>query len=345
MSNISRRRFNRIMVLGGLSVVSAPSLLAAVGPGTGEAGDRLYDIAFSSWCFHLPLWRGELKAQGLPGIARDLGVDALEWTAKTFRDLKGGSEMMYQVPPERYFHTLRKAADDAGVQNKVINVGGPFFLASGDDAIQQQALDFIMQYVEPARILGCDTLRTELYYDGERVPGWEQEAGQQAAEGVQRLLEKTADSGLVINVENHHGISSYPEWLASLVRTVDSPRFALTVDTNNFRVDQDNPYDQDPSALPEYVDRYEGLRTLMPFANWVSAKCYAFDSTGYEIAMDYPRIVEIILASGYRGYISVEYEGAGDPKEGVRQSVEMFRALRRHFAVKAEGMSFAGPGR
>lgn len=127
-----------------------------------------------------------MKAQALPGIARDLGVDTLEWTAKTFRDLKGGCEVMYQDPP----------------------------------------------------------------------------------------------------------------------------------------------------VLPEYVDRYEGLRTLMPFANWVSAKCYAFDSTGYEISMDYPRIIDIILASGYRRYISVEYEGAGDPMEGVRESVAMLRTLRSHFMVK-----------
>jgi sugar phosphate isomerase/epimerase len=339
MSNISRRRFNQIMGIGGLSALSTSSLLAAVASGNEEAEDPIYDIAFSSWCFHLPLWRGELKAQALPGIARDLGVDALEWTAKTFRDLKGGREVMYQVPPEGYFHTLREAADDAGVQNKVINVGGPFFLASGDDTARQQALDFIMQYVEPAQILGTDILRTELYYDGDRGPGWEQEALERAAEGVRRLLEKTANSGLKINVENHHGISSHPEWLASLVETVDSPRFALTVDTNNFRVDQDNPYNQDPSALPEYVDRYEGLRTLMPFANWVSAKCYAFDSTGYEISMDYPRIVDIILAGGYRGYISVEYEGADDPMDGVRQSVDMFKALRSHFTVSAERLS------
>jgi sugar phosphate isomerase/epimerase len=311
--------------------LSTGSLLAAAASAEAAAGDPLYDIAFSSWCFHLPLWRGELKAQALPGIARELGVDTLEWTAKTFRDLSGGREVMYQAPPERYFHNLRQAADDAGVQNKVMNVGGPFFLASADDAVQQQALDYIMQYVEPAQVIGCDILRTELYYDGDRTPGWQQEAGARAAEGVQRLLEKTKDTGLAINVENHHGISSQPEWLAGLVKAVDSTRFALTADTNNFRVDQDNPYDQDSSALPEYVDRYEGLRTLMPFANWVSAKCYAFDSTGYEVSMQYPAILDIILASGYRGYISVEYEGAGDPMEGVRQGVEMFKALRSHF--------------
>ena len=332
MNNVSRRRFNQILGLGGLSALTAPSALAAIGSGQPSADAPLYDIAFSSWCFHMPLWRGELQAHELPGIARDLDVDALEWTAKTFRALKGGRELMYQAPPAQFFRTLREAADDAGVQSRVMNVGGPYFLASGDPAVQAKALDFMMQYVEPAQTLGCNILRAELYYDGERRPGWEQHAGARAAEGVLKLLEKTRDSGLIINVENHHGISSHPDWLASLVETVDSPRFGLTVDTNNFRVDQDNPYQQDSSSLPEYVDRYEGIRTLMPYANWVSAKCYAFDSTGYEVSMDYPRIIDIILASGYRGHISVEYEGDGPPLEGVRQSVEMLRALRAHFA-------------
>ncbi len=332
MGTISRRQFNRVLGFAGLSALSMSSLPAAPVSAVGAPSAPLYRIAFSSWCFHMPLWRGELQAQALPGIARELGVDALEWTAKTFRDLKGGRELMYRAPPEPFFHSLREAADEAGIENKVTNVGGPFFLASRDAAVQQQALDFVMQYVEPAQILGSDILRVELYYDGERKPGWERDALQRAAGGIHRLLELTRDSGLLINVENHHGISSRPEWLAGLVETVDSPRFGLTVDTNNFRVDQDNPYAQDSSSLPEYVDRYLGLETLMPFASWVSAKCYAFDATGYEISMDYPRILEIILAAGYRGYISVEYEGAGDPLGGVRQGVNMLEALRPHFA-------------
>lgn len=342
MSNIGRRRFNQMMAIGGLSALSASPVLAAIASREEKTLSPLFDLAFSSWCFHLPLWRGELKAEALPGMARDLGVDALEWTAKTFRDLKGGRETMYQAPSEPFFHTLRESADDAGIQNKVMNVGGPFFLASGDRAVQQKALDFVMQYVAPARILGCNILRVELYYDGERASGWKQRASEQAAEGVQRLLDMTRDSDLIINVENHHGISSQPDWLASLVKAVDSPRFGLTVDTNNFRVDQDNPYQQDPSSLPEYVDRYEGLRTLMPFATWVSAKCYAFDSTGHEVSMDYPRILDIILASGYREYLSVEYEGAGNPLEGVRKSVDMLKVLRSHFTATENNQAHIG---
>jgi L-ribulose-5-phosphate 3-epimerase len=279
----------------------------------------------------MPLWRGEMKARELPEIARSLEVNALEWTAKTFRDLRGGQDAMYKAPPTAFFQELRLASDNAGISNKVLNVGGPFFLAGVTDAEQQKALAYIMQYVEPAQMLGCEILRTELYFDGEHKPGWEQEAKKRALDGLHALLDKTEGSGLVINIENHHGISSQPEWLVELFKSVDNARFGLTVDTNNFRIDQHNPYNRDMESFPQYVDRYRGLDMLMPLANWLSAKFYAFDSTGYEISMNYPRIMEIVFNSGYTGFISIEYEGAGDPLEGVRQSVEMLRKMRTHY--------------
>jgi L-ribulose-5-phosphate 3-epimerase len=331
MTTYSRREVNRLLAAGLASAWSASSLAVPAATGLGQSSKLAYRIAFSSWCFHMQLWRGEMKARDLPGVARELGIDALEWTAKTFRSLEGGQALMFEAPPPDFFHSLRTASDDAGVSTKVFNVGGPFFLASGDKRQQQKALDFVLQYVEPAGILGADILRTELYFDGERKPGWQQQAMHNAVDGIHTLLEKTEGTGLTINVENHHGISSQPEWLADLVKAVDHSRFGLTVDTNNFRVDQDNPYDQDPNSIPRYVDRYQGLETLMPLANWVSAKFYAFDSTGYEISMDYPRILDIILRSGFSGYISVEYEGEGEPLAGVRKSIDMLRKLREHF--------------
>ena len=324
MPNYSRRSISQMLGLGLVSsALLPPSVLAQQSV---KKADTL-KLAFSSWCFHMQLWRGEITADELPVMARNLGVDALEWTAKTFRDLKGGREVMFQAPPAKFFQQLRRASDSEGVAGHVLNVGGPFFLASADDKVQQKALDYILQYVEPAQLLGSKILRTELYFDGERKPGWQVVAKQRALVGIRKLLEQTEGSGLTINVENHHGISSHPEWLAELMASINHPRFGLTVDTNNFRTDLDNPYSKDTNSIPHYVDRYQGLDTLMPWANWVSTKCYHFDSTGHEISMDYPQILAVIARSGYQGYISVEYEGSEAPLIGVEKSLAMLRKL------------------
>ena len=332
---ITRRELNELLLTSsalaaGTSVLSH-GVLAGVAKPQVQAKEDIFKIAVMTWSFQFKLWRGELKATEVPALVSTMGVDALEWSAKTFRDLQGGRELMFQAPPADFFTDLRKASDDAGVRSMVMSAGGNYYLASADNASRQKALDYFMQYVKPAQILGCDILRAELYCNAPHGPNREQEAKKLAMQGLHELLDKTADTNLIINIENHHGISSQPEWLADLVKSMDHPRIGLTVDTNNFRIDQDMPYERDFGALPRTVDRYQGLETLMPLADWVSAKAYAFDGTGYEVSMDYPRIIDIILKSGYSGYLSIEYEGGGDSIEGVRKTAKMFQRLRGHF--------------
>ena len=328
---ITRRELNTLLLAS--SALSAGSSIVAPGAFAVQTAQKeeIFKIAVMTWSFQFKLWKGELKATDVPALVSDMGVDALEWGSKTFRDLRQGREVMFKPASPAFFTDLKNASDEAGVRNRVLGAGGNYYLASVDEAGRQQAIDYFMQWVEPAQILGCDILRAELYCNAPHGPNREAEVKKLAMEGLHALLEKTADSNLTINVENHHGISSQPEWLADVVRSMNHPRIGLCADTNNFRIDQDMPYDRDFDALPRYVDRYEGLETLMPLANWVSAKSYAFDGTGYEFSMDYPRIIDIILKSGYSGYLSVEYEGGGDTIAGVRKTVEMFKRLREHF--------------
>jgi hypothetical protein len=69
-------------------------------------------------------------------------------------------------------------------------------------------------------------------------------------------------------------------------------------DFGNFRVSQTEMY-----------DRYKGVTELMPFAKAVSAKSHDFDERGEEIHTDYHKMMKIVLDSGYRGFVGIEYEG------------------------------------
>ena len=48
---------------------------------------------------------------------------------------------------------------------------------------------------------------------------------------------------------------------------------------------------------------------MMPYAKAVSAKSYDFDAEGNETTIDYKKLLDIIKASGYTGFIGIEYEG------------------------------------
>ena len=48
----------------------------------------------------------------------------------------------------------------------------------------------------------------------------------------------------------------------------------------------------------------------MPYAKGVSAKSHEFGKDGEELSTNYSRMIKIISESNYKGYITIEYEGA-----------------------------------
>ena len=187
---ITRRELNTLLLAS--TALSAGSSIVASGTYAAEAGqqDDIFKIAVMTWSFQYKLWKGELKAADVPALVSDMGVDTLEWEAKTFRDLRGGRDVMFKPAPAAFFADLRKASDDAGVRNRVLGAGGNYYLASVDDAGRQKALDFFMQWVEPAQILGSDILRAELYCNAPKGPNREAEAKKLAMEGLHALLKE-----------------------------------------------------------------------------------------------------------------------------------------------------------
>ena len=68
---------------------------------------------------------------------------------------------------------------------------------------------------------------------------------------------------------------------------------------------------------------------MMPYARAVSAKTNDFTDSGDEINLDYEELVRIVLDSGYRGWIGIEYEGNRLPEpEGIRLTKALLERVR-----------------
>jgi sugar phosphate isomerase/epimerase len=75
--------------------------------------------------------------------------------------------------------------------------------------------------------------------------------------------------------------------------------------------------------FPDEATRQRGLKLLFPFARTVChAKGLKFDDKGNETVFDFPKCVQTSKAAGFKGVYSIEFEGEGDPYEGVRKVVE-----------------------
>jgi sugar phosphate isomerase/epimerase len=75
------------------------------------------------------------------------------------------------------------------------------------------------------------------------------------------------------------------------------------------------------------------VEELMPFAKGVSAKSHEFDATGAEIRTDYGRMLRIVHAAGYRGWVGIEYEGnALAEPEGILATKKLLERVRAELA-------------
>jgi hypothetical protein len=61
----------------------------------------------------------------------------------------------------------------------------------------------------------------------------------------------------------------------------------------------------------------------------VQAKTYYGGGRWYSLDLDYARVASILQKEGYRGWISLEFEGNEDAETGVPKSLAM---LRKHFS-------------
>jgi sugar phosphate isomerase/epimerase len=71
----------------------------------------------------------------------------------------------------------------------------------------------------------------------------------------------------------------------------------------------------------------------MPFAKGVSAKSHDFNDAGEETHTDYRRMMKIVLAAGYNGYVGIEYEGGkiSEP-DGIRATKKLLEKVREELA-------------
>jgi len=102
-------------------------------------------------------------------------------------------------------------------------------------------------------------------------------------------------------IENHWGISSYPQVILDIIAKVGSSQLGTCPDFDNFPAD---------------IEPYNGFSQLMQQAKHVHAKSRTFNQLGEEETIDYKRIMETLKNSNYQNTITIEYEGGGDVMEG-----------------------------
>lgn len=144
-----------------------------------------------------------------------------------------------------------------------------------------------------------------------RLPGYTDDDGYSwVIESFEKLLPIAEKCGVVMGLENHWGLGLTPEGVKRVVDAVKSPWLKVTLDTGNF-----------------LEDPYPKLEQLMPDTVLVQAKTYYGGGMWYTLDLDYPRIAGLLKKHGYKGFVSLEFEGRESPLTAVPKSLAMLRKV------------------
>lgn len=312
---MNRRRFALAAPLAALSSAVASSVVAEEKPAASAPARRPYRIGVSTYSF----W--QFKNEELRSIeaclerAADMGFDGVELLQVQMTDTSPA--------------TLRKIKSRAytlGLDLMGFSTHQGF--VSPDDRKRDDNVLKTTQYLEQAYDLGIPCIRVNTGRWGTskdfdelmknrgiepRLEGYTDDDGfKWVIDSFERLVPEAEKRGVVMGLENHWGLGLTPEGVLRIVNAINSPWLQVTLDTGNFLED---PYDR--------------LAMLAPRTVLLQAKTYYGGGLWYTLDLDYARIAKIMRDAGYRGYVSLEFEGNENPLTAVPKSLEL---LRKHFS-------------
>jgi sugar phosphate isomerase/epimerase len=165
----------------------------------------------------------------------------------------------------------------------------------------------VARQIAMAREFGVDRLR--LFFGRLRREDYCAEARDAIVPNIQRLADAYPDMRLYF--ENHDGASSRPEVCREILERVARPNAQLNFDPINFE--------------HAGVNCADALNEIHPFVAHVHVKGYA-NGTFCEFGegdVDLTPVLRTLIARGYRGCFTVEYEGPFD------RTVRLYQSVRR----------------
>jgi sugar phosphate isomerase/epimerase len=271
-----------------------------------EASKQLFfEISLAQWSLHKTLFEKKMDNLDFAAKARkDFGIGVVEYVNQFFKD---------KAKDTNYLNEMLKRCSDNEVKNHLIMIDGEGDIGHKVEAERIKAVENHYKWVDAAKHLGCATIRVNAAGQGTA-----EEIAKTAADGLTRLGEYAEKVGINVIVENHGGYSSNGAWLAGVMKEVNKPNVGTLPDFGNFCIKREEGNWR--NCLDAY-DRYQGTTELMPFAKGVSAKSHDFDEQGNEKETDYTKMLQIVKAAGFKGYIGIEYEGEVlSEDEGIRKT-------------------------
>lgn len=299
MSQLSRRDLLRASAAASLALAGSLTQAKAIGP-IARNGEPKFKFSLAAYSYR-DLLTGkkdkppELTLADFVNDCAKFGLDGTELTGYYFPKT---------ITPD-YLHQLARQCFRLGLDISGTAIGNDFGFPPGEERKQQ--IDSAKQWIDHAALLGAPVIRIFAGHAKKDVPPAQSHSLMVSA--MEECCEYAGQRGVHLALENHGGPTADAQGLLKFVRDVQSPWFGVNLDTGNFHSD----------------DIYGELEQAAPFALNVQVKVVVSGPGGKKEPTDYKRLAKILRSTSYRGYIVLEYEEAGDPREECGKHLEEIR--------------------
>src|SRR5580698_2312827 len=302
MHSITRRTF-----MERLSVLTAGGLAAAVVPGALGTPDSEPHISF-------PLHpRERISIASYPFRAyivspdnrdRDInlpGMNLLEFPAHVaakfnIHNIEQHSRHFTSLQPE-YLESFQQVLQKTKVRVVNIAVSAVNSFYDADASAREKAVDYGKKWVDVALRIGSPGIRAHIATAKNSAPNLER-----TAESLRKVAEYAAAKNVVVTLENDDLISEDAFFLIKVIEAVNHPYLRALPDFANSMLSGDADFN------------YRALQAMFQHAyNICHVKDGETNDDDKPFSVDLKKSFEILKASNYRGYCSMEFDAPGDP--------------------------------
>ena len=228
-------------------------------------------------------------------VVKKFNVHNIEPHSRHFRSLDAA-----------YLSSLRDALAKADVKAVNIAVDGPDSVYDADPAVRAKAIAYGKEFVDVAVQIGSPSVRVHINRAKNSGPDV-----QRTAESLREVVSYAAGKNIVVNLENDDLVSEDAFFIVKVIEAVKHPYLHALPDFANSMMSGDADFN------------YRALTAMFQHAYGIChVKDGEADESGRYVFIDMKKSFDILKASGYRGYCSMEYDAAGDPYAPTAKLIE-----------------------
>jgi sugar phosphate isomerase/epimerase len=247
-------------------------------------GPNLLKLSCCAYSFRQDLLAGRMTLPQFLDRSAEMGFDGIELTSYYFRSTD--RDLLFDL--KKYAHRL-------GLTVSGTAVGTDF--AQPDAGQRAEHVKTTKKWVVHSVELGAPIVR--VFAGAVREGVRAEDAFEWTVEALRECSEFARQHGILIALENHHGLTATAEQTLRLIEAVGSSWLGINLDFGNFA-----------------EDIYEEFTACVPLTVTAHAKRHYRSADG-PLPVDYQRVREILAEGGYRGWIAIEYEDEEDPATAV----------------------------